>query len=107
MRRSFAAFGLLALGLAGFATFSTLTSESTQAASSEATFIVPADDGYGVADCASSTCGKVVADQWCAAQGYGAALAFGVAEPVETTGSVAVVRRATAETRPFSITCSR
>ena len=108
MRRSFAVIGAMALGLVGVATFAAVPSETSQAASANATFVVPADDGYGIAECAASTCGKVVADQWCLAQGYAAAVEFGMVDPVETTGSLArPVRAATTETRPFSITCSR
>jgi hypothetical protein len=36
------------------------------------TFIIPSDDGYGLADCLAdgSPCGKIVADAWCRAHGY-------------------------------------
>ncbi len=108
MRRSFAVFGAVALGLVGAATLAVVPSETSQAASTNATFVVPADDGYGIAECAASTCGKVVADQWCLAQGFAAAVEFGMVDPVETTGSIArPVRATTADTRPFSITCAR
>ena len=108
MRRSFAVIGAVALGLVGATVFAIVPSETSQAASATATFVVPADDGYGIAECAASTCGKVVADQWCLAQGYAAAVEFGMVDPVETTGSIARPVRATAsDTRPFSITCSQ
>ena len=108
MRRSFAVIGAVALGLVAAAVFAVVPSETSQAASSTATFVVPADNGYGIAECAASTCGKVVADQWCLAQGYAAAVEFGMIDPVETTGSIArPVRAVSSETRPFSITCTQ
>ena len=56
MRRRFAVIGAVALGLAGAVMLAIVPSEPSQAASTaSATFIVPADDGYGVAECASMT----------------------------------------------------
>jgi hypothetical protein len=45
-------------------------------------FIVAANDGYGVEDCLGEggECGRVVADAWCEAHGHGAALTFGRAD---------------------------
>jgi Na+-transporting NADH:ubiquinone oxidoreductase subunit NqrD len=45
-------------------------------------FIVAANDGYGVQDCLGEggECGRVVADAWCEAHGHGAALAY---QPVD------------------------
>jgi hypothetical protein len=36
------------------------------------TFIIPSDDGYGLADCLveGRPCGEIVADAWCRAHGY-------------------------------------
>ena len=53
-------------------------------------FIVAANDGYGVQDCLGEggECGHVVADAWCEAHGHGAALAFGRADDV--TGAIRV-----------------
>jgi hypothetical protein len=44
-------------------------------------FVVRADDGYGVNDCirGGDDCAKIVADAWCEAHGHGAARAFGPA----------------------------
>jgi hypothetical protein len=44
-------------------------------------FVIAANDGYGLADCLGEggECGRAVADAWCAANGGGAALAFGPA----------------------------
>ena len=42
-------------------------------------FVVAANDGYGVEDCLGEggECGRVVADAWCEAHGHGGALSFG------------------------------
>ena len=45
---------------------------------------IPAESGYGIEECfmPGVACGKVVADAYCEAHGYGAALAFGKSEDV-------------------------
>lgn len=70
-------------------------------------FILPSDDGYGLADCVSagrgSSCGQVIADAWCKTQGHGAAVAFGRSDAMEFTGSIATTR--TAEAGALVVTC--
>ena len=77
MRR---AFTMLGMGTAVFfaAASLTLLPNGTQASSTQATFMVPAADGYGVAECliSNQACGQVVADTWCEAQGYAKAVSF-------------------------------
>lgn len=101
MRRSFALAGFAAAILGCATIFAAVPNGPSVAASGSATFVVPANDGYGVAECSSSSCGQVVADQWCAAQGFSRSVSFGVVD-VEVTGSIA---RAAADSRPISITC--
>src|SRR3712207_8667719 len=64
MRRAFA---MLGMGTAMFfaAASLTLLPNGSQASSTEASFLVPAADGYGVAECliSNQTCGQVVADR--------------------------------------------
>ena len=63
---------------------------STAAADAvEETFIIPASDGYGVAEClvSGAECGTVVANAWCEAQGYGVAASFRVVAAEDVTGS--------------------
>ena len=76
MRRAYA---MLGLGTAVLLSVASLTfvpksskASSTAAPVGEETFLVPAHDGYGVAECLVSghTCGQAVADTWCEAQGY-------------------------------------
>jgi hypothetical protein len=54
------------------------------------TFVIPADDGYGLDDCLGKDRGsaEVVAAAWCEAHGLSGPLAYGRAEDV-ATGSIA------------------
>ena len=111
MRRALAVLGFVGVLALGAASFTVLPTGATKAAATadNATFLIPASDGYGVGDCLSSSsseCGKVIANAWCEAHGFAKAASFGLAAPEDVTGSIerpAAVR--TAE-RPLSITCS-
>ncbi|WP_457091080.1 hypothetical protein [Microvirga sp. P5_D2] len=107
MRR---AYTMLGLGTAVFCAAASLTllPNDTQASSSQATFMVPAADGYGVAECliSSDACGQVVANTWCEAQGYVKAVSFRQIDAEEVTGSIQKASMTTGEHRPISITCS-
>jgi hypothetical protein len=78
---AFAAFCALAAGL----------SRVPVKADSPTTFIIPANDGYGLGECLTGgrPCGRIVADAWCEAHGRGPARAFGRAEDI--TASIANV----------------
>ena len=106
MRRAYA---MLGLGTTLFVAAASLTllSDGTQASSTEATFMVPAADGYGVAECliSSQACGQVVADTWCEAQGYTKAVSFRQTAPDELTGSVQKASLSVKEP-PIAITCT-
>jgi hypothetical protein len=106
MRRAYAMLGLGTVLLSAPASL-TLLPSGTQASSTEATFLVPAADGYGVAECLISNrpCGQVVADTWCEAQGYNRAVSFRQTSPEETTGAIQNVALA-ANQPPIAITCS-
>lgn len=107
MRRAYA---MLGLGTAMFLAAGSLTllPNGTQASSTEATFLVPAADGYGVADCLISgkACGQVVADSWCEAQGYARAVSFRQTTADEVTGTVQKAALAVPKDQPISITCA-
>ncbi len=111
MRRAYAMLGLGAAVLfsAGFLTLAPKSSHasSTEPSQLEATFLVPAHDGYGVAECLLSghSCGQAVADTWCEAQGYVRATSFRQVAADEVTGSVQQVAL-TAKPQPVSITCA-
>jgi hypothetical protein len=84
-----------------------LPNGETRAAGPDATFLIPAADGYGVADClaaSESECGRVVADAYCEAQGFARAESFGRAAADDVTGAIPANPRAEAE-RPIRITC--
>jgi hypothetical protein len=107
MRGKLTAFGLAGALLVSGISLSLLGTEATQAApSTSATFLVPVNDGYGIGECAAanSTCGKVVADSWCEAQGYGHSESFGVADAADVTGALP---GAAASDRPIAITCAQ
>jgi hypothetical protein len=73
-----------------------------------ATFLIPANDGYGIAECMASKgeCGQLVAYAWCEAQGFTRANAFGLAEAEDVTGAIRKVSTA-AQNQPYSITCEK
>ena len=109
MRRAIALVGLLGM-IGGGLSLSVLPTTKTIAASNaQRTFLIPASDGYGVADCISSKaeCGKIVANAWCEAQGFAKATEFGVANREDFTGTLSKTRHAQAESaeQPLVITC--
>jgi hypothetical protein len=75
----------------------------------EKTFLIPAEEGYGVGECLSSgpsECGQVVANAWCESQGYASAVTYGVAAQDEYTGAIpAAPMPAPNAARPLRITC--
>jgi len=106
MRR---AFTMLGVGTVVFLAAASLTllPNGTQASSTEATFMVPAADGYGVAECliTNQACGQVVATAWCEAHGYAKAISYRQVTPDEVTGAIQKAALSPEE-RPVSVTCS-
>ncbi|WP_230531796.1 hypothetical protein [Microvirga roseola] len=102
------AFTMLGLGTAIFVAAASLAllPNGTQASPTQATFLVPAADGYGVAECliSNQACGQVVADTWCGAQGYARAISFRQTTPDEVTGSIQKASLGPKEP-PVAITC--
>jgi hypothetical protein len=74
----------------------------------EGVYLVPANDGYGIADCIAEkrACGRNVAETWCQAHGYRTALNFGVADRTDFTGSVSTSGLA-AQKMPIVISCGK
>jgi len=105
MRRAVALVGLLGIVAAGVSLAIVPTTRSV--ANEQRTFLIPASDGYGVADCISSKaeCGTIVANAWCEAQGFGKAVAFGVAAKEDFTGSVSPRASSDSAAQALSITC--
>jgi hypothetical protein len=97
MRRVFAGFAV-AVALSGAAALFMASPSDVSAAPggkgagrlAEGVFLVPANDGYGIADCIAEkrSCGRSVAETWCQSHGFRTALSFGVADRADFTGSV-------------------
>ena len=104
MRRVLAVLAVTAAAL-GAGLFAGATRAATNTAV-EKTFLLPASEGYGVADClvGKSECGQVVADAWCEAQGFAASASYGVAAREDLTGAIDVPTSRQAEP-PIRITC--
>lgn len=96
MNRTAVAFALLALSVAS----------GVPAKAELRSFLVPANDGYGVADCLAEagSCGRIVADAWCQAQGMKQAASFGPSDPIEVTASLTKALAPSAKT--YTVTCN-
>jgi hypothetical protein len=105
MRRVIAVSGFTCM-LAVAAASLVVVPNATSRAASDGTFLIPASEGYGVAECLAGAeeCGRVVADAWCEAHGFSRAETYGVAPASTITGSVQP-QRAAAGSRPIAITC--
>jgi hypothetical protein len=108
MRRALTVLGLTSMLAAAAAVFVALPNAMSRAGGpdKDSTFIISANDGYGLGDCLASgnDCGKIVANAWCTAQGFGRAVAFGLADPEDVTGSTEP--KLSEADRPISITCA-
>jgi hypothetical protein len=108
MRRTLAVLAFGAVVASGIGSLIVLPNGATRAAAKDATFLIPAADGYGVADCLTapaSECGRVVADAYCEAQGFAKSQSFGRAAAEDVTGTVeAAIVRPESE-RPIRISC--
>jgi hypothetical protein len=77
-------------------------------------FIVAADDGYGIDSCmiddeSADSCGAAIARGWCVANGYKQAVSFRRAVETDVTGTSGLVKlvAARADAASIVITCSR
>ncbi|WP_244543719.1 hypothetical protein [Bosea lupini] len=107
MRRAVALVGLFGIIGAGMSLALLPATGTVAAPKAERTYLIPAGDGYGVADCISSKseCGQIVADAWCESQGHRAATAYGLAKPEDFTGSTPRQASAPVAEQPLAITC--
>jgi hypothetical protein len=98
------AFALVA---AGAVSFSVIPSAAPRAKGADSVFLLPATDGYGIAECLTGEreCGKIVANAWCEAKGFTKAASYGAVSPADVTGSV-TGRNETAKEPPLMITCA-
>ena len=109
MRRAIALIGLFGIIGAGLSLSDLPTSKTVAQPSDQRTFLIPASDGYGVADCLSSKseCGKIVANAWCEAKGFRIATSFGLAAREDFTGSLSKTTPVAAQEQPLVITCGQ
>ena len=105
MRRAIALTGFLSLLTLAAGSFVVVPNGTSRANVVNATFLIPASEGYGVADClaGANECGRIVANAWCEAHGFSRAETFGLAVE-EVTGSTTATVPNRSE-RPISITC--
>jgi hypothetical protein len=69
------------------------------------TFFISMNDGYGLSNCltTASACGKVVADSWCSAKGYGKARAWGASADITASIGGKALR---APANSIAVTCN-
>jgi hypothetical protein len=86
------------LPLLAFCALAAVLSRLPVRAESATTFVIPANDGYGLGECLTGgkPCGRIVADAWCEAHGRGSARAFGRAEDITASIANASTRDAAA-----------
>jgi len=111
MRRALTVLGLTTMLAAAAASFVVLPNGTSRAAATtadDATFVISANDGYGLGDCLASgnECGKIVANAWCEAQGFRTAASFGLAQAEDVTGAIEV-SYTTDTARAIAITCAK
>jgi hypothetical protein len=109
MSRTIAAAAFAALVATAAGSLVVLPGGATRASDKEATFLIPAADGYGVADCLTGSdaeCGRIVADAYCESQGFARSARFGRAAADDLTGSVPAAPGRPERERPIVIACA-
>ena len=109
MSRTIAAAAFAALVVTAAGSLVVLPGGPTRASGKDATFLIPAAEGYGVADCltgGNAECGRIVANAWCESQGFAKAAGFGRAAAEDLTGSVPGAPGSPEGERPIRITCA-
>lgn len=84
-----------------------LAAQNAEAAPATKDFILPADDGYGMDDCLAETgtCGQLIADAWCKANGLVKSIAYGPIDPAEMTASISTAKISRTTPAAYSVTC--
>ena len=109
MSRTIAAAAFAAVIATAAGSLVLLPGGATRASGQNATFLIPAADGYGVADCLTaggSECGRIVADAYCESQGFRKSARFGRAAAEDVTGSVPEQAGRPEGERPILIACA-
>ncbi len=97
-----------ALIAAGAVSFSVVPSAAPTAKGEQSVFLLPASDGYGIAECLTGQreCGRIVANAWCESKGFAKAASYGVVSAADITGSVAGRGGQAGTAPPLTITCA-
>ena len=109
MSRTIAAAAFAALVATAAGSLVVLPGGAPRASGKDATFLIPAADGYGVADCltgGNAECGRIVANAYCESQGFAKAASFGRAAAEDLTGSVPATPVRSEGERPILIACA-
>jgi hypothetical protein len=108
MRRTIAVLASSAVLASAAASLALIPEGTSVHAAAQATFHVPADDGYGVGDCLSKGggCGQVIADAWCETHGFARATDYRSTGPEDVVTPIVLASTAQEE-RPVAITCGR
>jgi hypothetical protein len=106
MRRTIAVIAFSAVLASAAASLTVIPEGSPVHTATQATFHVPADDGYGVGACFSKGggCGQVIADAWCETHGFARATDYRSAGPEDAAVPIVLASTARQE-RPVAITC--
>jgi hypothetical protein len=88
MRAGVSILAALAVSITSAVIF-TSTGGETEARPKQRDFIIAGNDGYGTQECLAkqSSCGRIMADAWCEAKGFKAALAYRQLDREEITGT--------------------
>jgi hypothetical protein len=107
MRWIVAGLGLASLIAAGSSLALVPTEAAFPAKGQVGTFLVPPNDGYGIADCLAGghECGRTVAESYCQAKGFHSALAFGPVAKEDITGTTSANVNADSSGTVLTITC--
>jgi hypothetical protein len=90
-----------------FAVLLTVSLSPSLSHATETTFVVPADDGYGMDDCLAEgkACAKLVADSWCQVKGMSVAVRFERASAEDITASLTSKVAVNPSQNAYLITC--
>ncbi len=90
-----------------FAVLLTVSLSPSLSHATETTFVVPADDGYGMDDCLAEgkACAKLVADSWCQVKGMSVAVRFERASAEDITASLTSKAAVKPSETAYLITC--
>lgn len=107
MRMRVSILAALMVAATSVAIFATSGSDTEAKATKQRDFVITGSDGYGTQEClaSQSNCGRIVADAWCEAKGFKAALAYRQLDRDEVTGSTNAKTPSGKPVENFLISC--